>query len=152
MREDHDGGTAYYVDDKGIHFTEEGLRHFTEEERNRLNDLHKQHAEKFDEICDHLAKSFGPKETLSTEQKAAIFEEAEELADRWDDEVEGVPEDLKQAKKSITADPELQVLLAAHWVLGDSIMDIRDMAVERDPYTKALKFGGEVGADEDETA
>jgi hypothetical protein len=116
MEEDHDDGTSYYFDDNGIHFTEEGLRHFTEEERNRLMKLHEQLGEKLHEICDHLAKRWGgPVDTLSDELKAAIIEEAGELTERWDDEVEGIPEDLEEAKKAVSADSEIQALLAAHW-------------------------------------
>jgi hypothetical protein len=36
---------------------------------------------------------------LSDEMKAAIYEEAEELTERWDDEVEGTPEEFEQARR-----------------------------------------------------
>lgn len=123
-------GTAYYFKDGKLHFTEEGLRHFTEDERNQLVGLHEQHAKKFDEICDFVADKlgYGPKDTLSEEQKARVVEEAEELTERWDEDVE-TSEDPEQWKKAAAPAQGLQALLAAHHELGERIMDIRDGAV-----------------------
>jgi hypothetical protein len=131
--EEADDDIAYYFKDGKLHFTEEGLRHFTKDERNRLVDLHEQHAKKFDEICDHVAgkPGYGPKESLSDEQRSKIVEKVEELTELWDSEVE-MSEDPEQAKKAIAPDPSLQTLLAEHHRLGEDIMDIRDAAVARD--------------------
>jgi hypothetical protein len=132
--EEDDGEVAYYFKDGEIQFTEEGLRHFTKEERASLADLYEQMKMKFNEICDHIAKPLGVKEALSDETKAAIFEEAEELTERWDFDVvmEMDPAVRNTAMKSLTADePELQALLKAHHEIAENILDVRDAAMSR---------------------
>ena len=63
-------------------------------------------------------KSSISREALSEEQINAIVEEARELTERWDEEVEGTPDDREPAKKAITADPEMQALSA---LIGTSV-------------------------------
>lgn len=128
--EDHDDGTAYYFDESGIQFTEEGLRHFTKSERDQLTELHQQRAMKFDEICCHMGQ-FGPEDALSDETKAAIADEAEEMTERWDEEVE-MADDPARAKEVVTKDPILRNLLANHHEIGERITDIHDSAIARD--------------------
>jgi hypothetical protein len=129
-----DAGTAYYFEeDRKLQFTDEGLRHFTEEERNQLVELHAQRGKKFDEICGHLAGKlgYGTYATLSDELKAEIVEEAEELTEEWDSEVE-MSDDPEQIKKTVAPEPELQTLLAAHHQLGERILDIQNEAIDRE--------------------
>ena len=129
-----DAGTAYYFEeDRKLQFTDEGLRHFTEEERSQLVELHEQRSKKFDEICGHVAAKlgYGTYATLSDELKAEIVEEAEELTEEWDSEVE-MSDDPEQIKKTVAPEPELQTLLAAHHQLGERILDIQNEAIDRD--------------------
>ena len=129
-----DAGTAYYFEeDRKLQFTDEGLRHFTEEQRRQLVELHEQRRKKFDEICGHVAGKlgYGTYATLSDELKAEIVGEAEELTEEWDSEVE-MSDDPEQIKKTVAPEPELQTLLAAHHELGERIVDIQDEAIDRD--------------------
>jgi hypothetical protein len=128
-----DDDVSYYFKDGKLHFTADGLRLFTKEERNRLVELHEQRAKKFDEICEYLAKQLGYDNpaTLSAELKAQLADEAEELTETWDSEVE-MSEDPQIAEKSFHPEPGLQTLLAACQELGERILDIQDEAVSRD--------------------
>lgn len=133
--DDDDDDVTYYQDEDGkVHFTEEGLRHFTEEERGQLIEMHEQLAKRFDEICDHLASKSGhgtAAAALPDELRVKIVNEAEELTERWDEEVE-MSDDPKESNKAFVPDPNLQALLAAHHELGEEIMNIRDDAIARE--------------------
>jgi hypothetical protein len=127
--DDDDNGCAYYFEENGLHFTEYGRRHFTEEEREQLETLYRQRGKKFDEICAHLAAALGHGDlpTLSKELMAQIVEEADELTDQWDSEAE-----MEQSDKAATPEPGFQTLLAEHHALGETIMNIQDGAIARE--------------------
>jgi DNA-binding transcriptional MerR regulator len=127
-----DDGIAYYVKDGKLCFTEEGLRYYSEKERNRLVELNVQLGLKFDEICDHLAGrlGYGSKETLSSEMKARILEEAEELTAQWDAAVERA-DDPGQLQNAVAPQSDLQTLLSANHALCNDILAILDSARDR---------------------
>jgi HPt (histidine-containing phosphotransfer) domain-containing protein len=131
--DDEDEIVVYHLEDGTPHFTQEGLRHFTEEERGELVELHKQLGNKFDEICEQLAKQLGHRDlaTLSAESKAQIVKEAEDLTEQWDTEPE-MSDDPKTEAQSIRPEPVLQILLAEHHELCESILDIQDDADARE--------------------
>jgi hypothetical protein len=127
-----DDDVSYLFDAQAkMHFTEEGRRLFTGQERGQLEELHAKLREKFDEICNHIAaKLVGP---THVEQ---IIEEAEEAIENWDAEVES-SSDPEQWDKAAKPDPELQTLLAEHHAVSEDIMNIRDAAVERSKIHEA---------------
>jgi HPt (histidine-containing phosphotransfer) domain-containing protein len=131
--DNEDESVVYYLEDGKLHFTEDGLRHFTEEERSQLAEAHEQLRNKFEEICEQLAKQlgYGDLATLSAESKAQIEKQAEDLAEQWDSEPE-MSDDPDIAAQSIRPDVAVQTLLAEHQELCERILDIRDDADARE--------------------
>jgi len=116
-------------------YDEEALRSFTEEERAQLRHLHQQLDDKFGEIASFLARQLG---FADTDPRAR--EKAEEIIDRWEEEehsraVDGIAHDDAPVIEDNPTNA-LQRLLSDHHSLSESIMDIRDEAIEREelPY------------------
>jgi hypothetical protein len=93
---------------------------FTENERERLDQLWRLRGKKFDEICTHVAVRLGYEvdpATASEELKAQIRDEAKESVRQWNEDVAS-SRDLKQLDKADAPEPGLQQLLAEHHQLA----------------------------------
>jgi hypothetical protein len=121
---------AYYFENGILVFTEYGLRHFTKEERDKLEKLYVLLDTKFNDICAHLAAALGygaEVKSLPEDVVEQIAEEADELIDRWEEDVE-----MTQWEKASRPDAGIQQLLAEHHELSERILDIRAEALGRE--------------------
>lgn len=89
----------------------------------RITDLEQQKNDKFDEICEHLARQLGAWETLSDELKTAIANDAANLLSDWDAQVKPTDKPGSAAANAVTADLDLQALLAGYWVTMGELLD-----------------------------
>ena len=130
--DDDEEGLAYCFKDGELHFTKDGLRHFTKEERTQIKGLYIRLGKKFDEICEFLAKQArNDCAKLSDAEKSQIADEAQELIENWESDVE-MSNDPKQWSKAASPEPGIQTLLAAHHELSERIQDIQDEALARE--------------------
>jgi hypothetical protein len=97
----------------------------TEPEKEQYAELQAKRATKFDQICELVRKQLGYKslDKLSDQEHQQVIEEAEELAENWD---EASLEDW-----NLLARTELQRLLAEHHEIGEQIVDLQDTAFAR---------------------
>jgi hypothetical protein len=132
MNESDPEDTAYYFKDGVLVFTEAGRRHFTAEERGELEKLYVQLGKKFDDICAHVATTFGygtEVKSLPEDVVEKIAGEADELIENWESDVEMNPDQWEKASRPA---PGIQQLLAEHHELSERILDIQDEALGRE--------------------
>jgi hypothetical protein len=103
--------------DSEDHYDDDTLRRFTREERAQLRALHQRQDAKFDEIAHLLATELG----LSG---VDAREEAEEVIETWDEEVE--------TQNKTLVDTPLQKLLTEFFAIANDIANIRDDMVARE--------------------
>jgi hypothetical protein len=131
--ENHDDAMGYYFEEGRLHFTERGLKLFTRDERNRLQDLFVQHAQKFDKICDHVSVTLGhgsdPK-ALSPALRDDIISEAQQAIEQWEEGVE-ISDDPNALHAPAASDASLQQLLTEQNAIAELILDIQDVALRR---------------------
>jgi hypothetical protein len=131
--ENHDDAMGYDFNLGRLHFTERGLKLFTREERNKLQGLFVQRAQKFDQLCEHISVTLehgsDPK-ALSDALKDDIISEAEQAIERWEEDVE-MSDDPNALHAAAAPDAGLQQLLAEHNAIAELILDIQDVALRR---------------------
>ena len=106
----------------------------SDSEAAKLWELHQQHGEAFDAICDALVSRRGQdKSALSDEQTDDIIEQAESLIEDWDE--------ADTAGRTQRATTPVTAALKRHHDIGLEVMNHRDVIVTR---VRVWDDGGEV--------
>jgi hypothetical protein len=99
-------------------YDDDELRSFRPTQLKKLQELHVQLDNKFNEIVELLAREFS-----YAKNDPRVHDEAESAIRRWAD-------DAQMAEHPIETKGELQRLLKEHQKTADEIMDVRDWAME----------------------
>ena len=99
-------------------YDDDELRSFKPTQLKKLQELHTQLDNKFNEIVELLAR-----ELSHAKNDPRVHDEAESAIQRW-------AEDAQMAEHPIETKGELQRLLKEHHQIAEEIMDVRDWAME----------------------
>ena len=99
-------------------YDDDELRSFKPTQLKKLQKLHIQLDNEFNEIVELLAR-----ELSHAKNDPRVHEEAESAIQRW-------AEDAQMAERRIETKGELQQLLKEHHQIAEDIMDVRDWAME----------------------
>src|SRR6516225_1633073 len=99
-------------------YDDDELRSFKPTQLKKLQELHTQLDNKFNEIVELLAR-----ELSHAKNDPRVHDKAESAIQRW-------AEDAQMAEHLIETKGELQRLLKEHHLIAEEIMDVRDWAME----------------------
>ena len=99
-------------------YDDDALRSFKPTQLKKLQELHTQLDNKFNEIVELLAR-----ELRHAKNDPRVHDEAESAIQRW-------AEDAEMADHAIETQGELQQLLKENHQIAEEIMDVRDWAME----------------------
>jgi hypothetical protein len=101
-------------------YDDDELRSFKPTQLKKLQELHVQLDNKFNEIVELLAR-----ELSHAKNDPRVHDEAESAIQRWADDARMAEHPIEIATKG-----ELQRLLKEHHLIAEEIMDVRDWAME----------------------
>ena len=116
VREEQECDADVHREPKG--HDDDELRSFRPTQLKKLQELHVQLDNKFNEIVELLAR-----ELNHAKNDPRVHDEAESAIQRW-------AEDAQMAENPIESKGELQRLLKEHHQIAEEIMDVRDWAME----------------------